>query len=84
MRCAGSKHVFMNKKGKRALHIKLSNALCGILKAALFFHQKPTKDSMGTRFALSSRDPCVANEMVNGKLMTLCWHIDNMKVSHCD
>jgi hypothetical protein len=48
MRCAGSKHVFMNKKGKRALHIKLSNALCGILKAALFFHQKPTKDSMGT------------------------------------
>jgi hypothetical protein len=24
----------------------------------------------------------VANKIVNGKQMTLCWHVDDMKVSH--
>jgi hypothetical protein len=27
---------------------------------------------------------CVANKVVNGKQMTVCWHVDNPKVSHCD
>ncbi len=29
-------------------------------------------------------DPCVANKIVNGKQMTVCWHIDDLKVSHTD
>ena len=26
----------------------------------------------------------VANKVVNGKQMAVCWHIDNCKVSHCN
>jgi hypothetical protein len=33
---------------------------------------------------LNPYDPCVTNKMVNGKQMTVCWHVDNLKVSHMD
>jgi hypothetical protein len=26
----------------------------------------------------------VANKVVDGKQMTVCWHVDDLKVSHCD
>jgi hypothetical protein len=29
-------------------------------------------------------DPCVANANINGKQMTVCWHVDDLKVSHMD
>ena len=28
--------------------------------------------------------PCVANMMVNGAQITVCWHVDNLKISHRD
>ena len=31
---------------------------------------------------MNSYDPCAANKMINGKQMTVAWHIDNLKVSH--
>ncbi len=35
-------------------------------------------------FKLNPCDPCVANKEVNGTQMTVCWHVDNLKVSHVD
>ena len=29
-------------------------------------------------------DPCVANKTINGIQMTICWHVDDLKVSHVD
>ena len=29
-------------------------------------------------------DPCVANMMVNGAQCTVCWHVDDLEVSHVD
>ena len=26
----------------------------------------------------------MTNKAVNGNQMTVCWHVDNLKVSHCD
>jgi hypothetical protein len=76
------KYVFVNKKGETVLYVKLLNALYGILKAALLFYKKLIKDLMGIGFKLNPYDPCVANKIVNGKQMTLCWHVDDMQVSH--
>ena len=28
--------------------------------------------------------PCVANKMVDGAQMTLCWHVDDLKIFHRD
>ncbi len=29
-------------------------------------------------------DPCVANKMIGRKQMAVCWHVDDLKVSHED
>ena len=26
----------------------------------------------------------MTNKVVNGNQLTVCWHVDNLKVSHCD
>ena len=35
-------------------------------------------------FKINPYGPCVANKMVNGHQMTICWHVDDLKVSHKD
>jgi hypothetical protein len=50
----------------------------------LLFYQKLVGDLEKKRFILNPYDPCVANKIVNGKQMTVCWHVDNLKVSHMD
>jgi hypothetical protein len=78
------KHVFVNKNGQTILYVKLLNALYRILKAALLFYKRLIKDLTGIGFKLKPYYPCVANKMINGKQMTLCWHVDDMKISHFD
>jgi hypothetical protein len=33
---------------------------------------------------LNPYDPCVANKVINEKQMTVCWHVDNLKVFHME
>ena len=33
-------------------------------------------------FVLNRHDSCVVNKMVNGKQLTMAWHVDDLKVSH--
>ena len=35
-------------------------------------------------FTVNPYDPCVANKMINGKQMTVTWHVDDLKISHLD
>ena len=35
-------------------------------------------------FKVNPCDPCAANKMINGKQMTVAWHVDDLKVSHKD
>ena len=35
-------------------------------------------------FEISPHDPCVANILVNGGQNTVCWHVDDLKISHRD
>ena len=35
-------------------------------------------------FKINPFNPCVANKMVNGHQMTICWYVDYLKVSHKD
>jgi hypothetical protein len=36
--------------------------------------------SMG--FKLNPNDPCVANKQVNGEQLTVCFHVNDCKISH--
>ena len=29
-------------------------------------------------------EPCIANKVINGKQCTICWHVDDNKISHED
>ena len=48
------------------------------MKAALLLYQKFVGDLMTIGFDLNPYDPCVANKTINGKQLTLVWHVDDI------
>ena len=55
-----------------------------MLVSAVLFYWKLTKALLSYSFELNPYDPCVANKMVNGEQLTICWHVDDLKSSHID
>ena len=70
--------------GKAVLYIRLQKALYGCLKGALLFYEKLVGDLEGYGFRINTNDPCVANKMIGGKHLTVCWHVDDLKISCVD
>ena len=50
--------------------------------AALLYYKKFLKSLTKEGFNLNPYDGCVANKTVNGKQITICFHIDDCKISH--
>ena len=71
-------------KGVPMLYVRSSKALYGMLRAALLFYKKLRNDLEGMGFVINPYDPCVANKLVNGVYCTVCWHVDNLKLSYRD
>jgi hypothetical protein len=78
------KYITVDKKGTAILYVKMQKALYGLLRSALLFYKKLLADLESDGFVLNPYDPCVANKVVDGKQMTVCWHVDDLKVSHPD
>ncbi len=74
----------IGRKGTTILYLKLQKALHGLLRSALLFYNKPVVDLESDGFVLNPCDLCMANKVVEGKQMTVCWHVGDLKVSHCD
>ena len=55
-----------------------------MLRAALLFYKRLRSDLDHMGFGINPYDPFVANKIVNGHQMTICWHVDNLKLSHKD
>ena len=53
-------------------------------RTALLLYQKFVGDLMTIGFELNPYDPCVANKTINGKQLTLVWHVDDIKASHVE
>ena len=55
-----------------------------MLRAVLLFYKRlrSTLEDMG--FEVNPYNPCVANMMVDGGQITVCWHVDVLKISHRD
>ena len=77
-----SKYVTINSKGKKVLYVKLKKALYGCLKSTILFYRKLASDLTKMGFTIKFNDPCVANKMEGGKQLTVCWHVDDLKISH--
>ncbi len=76
------KYISVDAKGSAILYVKMQKAIYGLLRSALLFYKKLVSNLKCTGFKLNPYDPCVANKTVNGTQMTVCWHVDDLKVSH--
>ena len=73
------------KEGRETvLYVELLKALYGTLRAARLFWEKLTKQLLEWGFTANPHDSCVMNKMVNGKQLTVAWHVDDLKISHVD
>jgi len=72
------------EKGQMVLYVELLKALYGTLRAARLFWEKLSKTLMEWGFQANPYDSCVMNKMVNGKQLTVAWHVDDLKISHVD
>ena len=50
----------------------------------MLFYQKFVGDLMIIGFELNPYNPCVANKTINGKQLTLVWHVDDIMASHVE
>ena len=77
-------YVSKDKKGNMQLIVQCLNALYGTMMASLLYYRKFSKSLTNKGFEINPYDPCVANKMIDGKQMTICYHVDDCKTSHED
>jgi hypothetical protein len=75
-------YVTTNTKGQRVLIVECLNAVYGTMVAALLYYKKFVKNLTDEGFKLNPYDGCVANKIIKGKQMTICFHVDDCKISH--
>ena len=73
-----------DENGKQVLYLRLKKALYGCMQSAILWYDtfKGCIEELG--FEINKHDKCVANMMVDGKQCTICWYIDDTKISHVD
>ena len=69
------------EKGKKTLYVRLRKALYGTIQAAMLFWKNLSTTLKSWGFKINPYDWCVANKMVNGKQITIAWHVDDLKIS---
>jgi len=66
------------KKGEKTLIVQCMNALYGTMVASLLYYKKFVKSLKRNGFKMNPYDPCVANKTVDGKVLTVCFHVDDV------
>ena len=72
-------YVSTTKNGQKVLIVECLNAVCGTMVAALLYYKKFVKSLVKQGFKLNPYDECVANKIVKGKQITLCFYVDGCK-----
>ena len=72
-------NVSATKTGQKVLTVECLNAIYGTMVAALLYYKKFMKSLQNHGFKLNG---CVANKTVNGNQITMCFHVDDCKLSH--
>jgi hypothetical protein len=72
------------ENGVAVLYMEILRALYGMIKSTLLFYRKLRRDLESIDFKTNPYDICVANKQVNGKQLTVAFHVDDLKVSHVD
>ena len=77
-----TKYITYNKKGKPVLYMQLEKALYGCLQSAIRWYETFVSKLESMGFKINPYDPCVANAIIEGSQCTICWYVDDTKISH--
>ena len=72
----------IEEKGVRVMYMELLKAMYGTLTAPILWYKLFAATLLELGFVINDYDACVANKMVNGHQLTVCWYVDDLKVSH--
>ena len=72
------------ENGKKVLYVQLDKALYGCVQSALLWYELYSETLKDMGFILNPYDLCVANAEIDGKQCTICWYVDDNKISHID
>jgi hypothetical protein len=78
------KKYVVEENGKRVLYVRVLRAIYGCIELALLWYELFSKTLKGLGFEINPYDKCTANEMINGHQCTICWYVDDNKLSHKD
>jgi hypothetical protein len=79
-----AKYVYTTKSGRKLIYMQLTKEIYGCIKAARLFWENLSTQLKKMGFVINDYDMCVANKTINGKQCTICWHVDDLKMSHVD
>ena len=77
------KHI-RRENGKTVLYVKVIRAIYGCIESALQWYKLFTTTLENMGFKINPYDKCVANKWVNGKQLSIAWHVDDCIASHVD
>ncbi|CAJ1950974.1 unnamed protein product [Cylindrotheca closterium] len=72
------------ENGKRVIYVVILCAIYGMLQALLLWYQNLRASLEEYGFVFNRYDPCIANIMVNGKQLTIRFHVDDVLASHME
>ncbi len=77
-----SPYVSTDKQGRKQLLVECLNTIYGMMVASLLYYCKFTRSLKNQGYVMNPYDPCVWNKMIKKKQITICFHVDDCKVSH--
>ena len=75
-------YVMTSKSCQHVLIVECLNKVYGTMVAALLYYKKFVKSLVKRGFNLNPYNGCVANKIVDGKQITICFHSDDCKILH--
>ena len=77
-----SKYINVDMKGDKVLLVECMNAIYETMVAGLLYYYKFSDSLDQKKFTKNPYDPCVWSKIIEGKQCTICFHIDDCKISH--
>ncbi len=74
-------YVSTDKQGRKQLLVECLNAINGTMVASLLYNCKFTRSLKNQGYVMNPYNPCVWNKMIKKKQITICFHVDDCKVS---
>jgi hypothetical protein len=78
------KNIVYGKNGRIYMYAKLTKAVYGTLLGAILFYEKLSKQLVDWGYEPNCYDRCTFNKMIDGKQITIQFHVDNLKISYMD